>query len=330
MAGDNADASVALDLDPATAAVDSETVLRGGSEIWAAAVLDQVVNLDTYSIGLWYDTAALSYVGALENDPGLFGDRVNMLAAHGGQTIGFAVRADRGDDTLEIVNTLVSNNPDEAPEGFGLAALLRFAPRSDSATASIRVAWAELGDVNQIYDQAGGLGSATAILAPQCTLIVAAQGPGTVTPAGALLVACDSAVDLSANALAEGVFVEWVLDGDGSIANGAAAATTVTLSRGSATVTAIFDYATTTVARSVSGAARLTITAGDERIRVPVDARAGDTADWMLVDGRGVVVARRRIDTGRNFRWRIAALAPGAYYVRAAGAPAVRLWTVTR
>ena len=103
--------------------IDSTVTAGMDDEIIIAVVAQNVTNLDTYQVEINYDYALIAFVEAYEDNP--MGGITNFLKSNGGTTIGFqAVETTPG--TVNIANALVGSDPDEAPDGSGIIALIKF------------------------------------------------------------------------------------------------------------------------------------------------------------------------------------------------------------
>ena len=131
-AGPNSSAGCALDLnyetrnyDAGITSKDIETAIEGkvGDEIWVGVIAQNVSNLDTYQAEVLFEADRLSYVEGYEDNT--FAGIKNLLKINGGTTIGFqAVENTPG--KVNIANALTGSNKDQAPEGSGIIALLKF------------------------------------------------------------------------------------------------------------------------------------------------------------------------------------------------------------
>jgi len=131
-AGPNASAGCALDLDYTTRDYDpgitskdieSEVDAAANEEIWVAVVAQNVTNLDTYQVEVNFDPLRMSFLEGYEDNA--FAGVENLLKMNGGTTIGFqAVETTAG--TGNVSNALTGMSTDEAPEGSGIIALLKF------------------------------------------------------------------------------------------------------------------------------------------------------------------------------------------------------------
>ena len=132
--GPNADAGCVLDLNYTTAEIESFRIVEQEDTFWLAVLAQDVYNLDTYQVEIRFDPARLSFLqGAAENPMGGFD---NLLKTEGGQTLGFqAVLSSAG--VVNVANSLVGSDEDQAPEGDGLLALLKFKVLDASANTDL-------------------------------------------------------------------------------------------------------------------------------------------------------------------------------------------------
>jgi len=79
-------------------------------------------NLDTYEFNINYNSSQLQFMGGAEDNPVTY--EANFLKTNGGSTTGFTCTASGG--MVNCANTLVGNNPAQAPEGEGLLASIVF------------------------------------------------------------------------------------------------------------------------------------------------------------------------------------------------------------
>ncbi len=122
-AGPKAAPGCILDMNFATKTIESE-IAAGTSDIVSVAVVTQnVSNLDTYQAEVKYDQNILKFIGAYEEVPTM-GIR-NLLKKNGGTTIGFQA-VEKKPGLVNIANALTGTNTDEAPEGSGIIAVMRF------------------------------------------------------------------------------------------------------------------------------------------------------------------------------------------------------------
>jgi uncharacterized repeat protein (TIGR01451 family) len=92
-------------------------------EAWIAVVAQGVTNLDTYQVEVSFDTEKVEFIEGVEDNPSEGIE--NLLKKNGGETTGFqAVENISG--TVHIENALAQQDCDDAPEGTGIIALLKF------------------------------------------------------------------------------------------------------------------------------------------------------------------------------------------------------------
>ncbi len=109
--------------------IDSELTACEDDEVWVAVVAQAVTDLDTYQVEVGFDTGRLEFLQGIEDDPSGatcgVGGTENLLKKNGGTSVGFqAVEQTAG--TINISNTLTGSDCNEAPEGTGIIALLKF------------------------------------------------------------------------------------------------------------------------------------------------------------------------------------------------------------
>jgi hypothetical protein len=135
-AGPNAGARLCIDLDISTPQIDSVKPAATGS-LMAGIVCKGVVNLDSYSFDIAFDTAVLSFSTAVEDNP-LAGLK-NILKKNNGQTLNVNIGLKNGcADTINFNNTLIGSDSAIAPEGDGLLGIVLFEVRK-SAPCSVSV-----------------------------------------------------------------------------------------------------------------------------------------------------------------------------------------------
>ncbi len=133
-AGSNASAGCALDMDYTTRDydpedlskdIDSTLTAEANQEITIAIVAQNVSNLDTYRVEVNFDPNHMKFIEGYEEDA--FNGITNLLKTNGGRTIWIAPR-EKEDAPGKIVmaNSLVGSDEDQAPEGTGIIALLKF------------------------------------------------------------------------------------------------------------------------------------------------------------------------------------------------------------
>jgi uncharacterized repeat protein (TIGR01451 family) len=125
-------AALSLDMDPSTRNYDDtisskdieQTIfVPENNEAWIAVVAQGVTDLDTYQVEVSFDTERVAFIEGVEDNP--FEGIENLLKKNGGDTVGFqAVETIAG--TVNIANALTYTDCDQAPEGTGILALLKF------------------------------------------------------------------------------------------------------------------------------------------------------------------------------------------------------------
>ncbi len=182
LAGPNAGAVLAVDLAPATIAVDSTGTAAVDSAVWIVVRIDSAQGLAGYGFNLGYDTARLVFVQARPDS--IPAGWVNFLTGPGGATAGFVGQIARHDSTqISIANTLTQADSAQAPNGGGLLALIEFQPKAAGA-AHFTLSAIQLLDWRQQLDSlAGGSGatlnvqpSPVALWRPR-SVFVSARGP---------------------------------------------------------------------------------------------------------------------------------------------------------
>ena len=103
--------------------IETEISTQKGQKRWIAVVAQNVSNLDAYQFDLLYDKKQLEYIGCVEEDQMTF-DIQNILKKNGGETIGFTTAVEPG--KINIGNTMIGKNEQEAPEGSGILAIIGF------------------------------------------------------------------------------------------------------------------------------------------------------------------------------------------------------------
>ena len=127
----SSDAGIALDMNIDTTSYDdslSGTDIENrafaslNDQITIAVVGQNVSNLDTYQVKILFDPARMAYIKAVEDDSSK--NIVNLLKKNGGETLFQPALESTG--TVNISNSLINQNCDQAPEGSGVLALLTF------------------------------------------------------------------------------------------------------------------------------------------------------------------------------------------------------------
>jgi len=125
-AGQNAGAGIRIDLDWNANGNQNKTYIDPPPAIASYIYIDIYVvnasNLDTYELNLLFDQTKLQYNSAIED--AWQNDDQNVLKKNGGTTVGWTVNTSVP-GTINIANTLVGNDPAQAPEGEGLLASVK-------------------------------------------------------------------------------------------------------------------------------------------------------------------------------------------------------------
>ncbi len=114
--------------------IESEISVCQEDEIWIAVVALNVTDLDTYQVEVSFDTDKLEFLEGAEENP--MGGINNLLKKNGGTTTGFLAVEDVP-GTVNISDTLTGADCDEAPEGSGVLALLKFKVLSAGTDAEL-------------------------------------------------------------------------------------------------------------------------------------------------------------------------------------------------
>jgi len=131
---------IALDMDISTtnyeaaSEIESQISACKEDEIWIAVVGLNVTDLDTYQVEVSFDTDKLEFLEGAEENP--MGGINNLLKKNGGTTTGFLAVEDVP-GTVNISDTLTGADCDEAPEGSGALALLKFKVLSAGTDAEL-------------------------------------------------------------------------------------------------------------------------------------------------------------------------------------------------
>jgi hypothetical protein len=116
--------------------IESQITADPSDKIWIAVVAQNMTDFDTYEIEIHYDANSLSFEGGYEDSPMMGID--NLLKLNSGKTIGFqAVESKQG--VINIANSLIGTDINEAPEGSGVIAILQFSLLSDVVNSRIRI-----------------------------------------------------------------------------------------------------------------------------------------------------------------------------------------------
>lgn len=120
--GPNAGATVYVDADPSTAAIEYSAV-GTGSVVRVAVRIKDAQYLDGYSFDLAYDTSRLVFVKAEASLSGT----ANFLETRGGAAVAFVGRLSREDTAkVSVGNALAGSDSTRSPGGDGLLAVLEF------------------------------------------------------------------------------------------------------------------------------------------------------------------------------------------------------------
>lgn len=120
--GPNAGATVYVDADPTTAAIEYSTV-GTGTVVRVAVRIKDARYLDGYSFDLAYDTSRLAFVKAEASLSGT----ANFLETRGGAAVAFVGRLSREDTArVSVGNALAGSDSARSPSGDGLLAVLEF------------------------------------------------------------------------------------------------------------------------------------------------------------------------------------------------------------
>jgi len=139
--GITANKGVALDMDVSTGNyeviypsnnVESELSACQDDEIWIAVAATGVKDLDTYQVEVSFDTGKLQFLEGVEDNP-ISGIK-NLLKKNGGITAGF-LPMEKTPGTVNISNTLTGTDCNQAPEGSGVLAFLKFKVLNGNADA---------------------------------------------------------------------------------------------------------------------------------------------------------------------------------------------------
>jgi len=148
-AGPNKDASLALDYNGATEALDNQLEIpRAGETFWIAVVIQDARDLDSYSLRLSYNAEAMQFVSAYPAYP--LGEGRSFLESAGGSCAGQIVKSGQG--VVEIASSIKGDLRKHAPDGDGVLACLRFKALS-GAPPSIVLKNARLIDPSMAIDE---------------------------------------------------------------------------------------------------------------------------------------------------------------------------------
>jgi len=142
-AGSNSSSGCALDLDIATRSytsdvssvdIDTDILASIGDIIYVSIVGQGVSNLDTYQVEVKFDSTKLQFLEGYEDDP-IEGIQ-NFLKSNGGITIGFQ-SVEKVSGVVNVSNTLSGRDTNQAPEGSGILAILKFEVLEDGPSKLI-------------------------------------------------------------------------------------------------------------------------------------------------------------------------------------------------
>ena len=124
--GPNSNAKILVDLNASTQPADS--ILDNPSGTFTASILVQdAVNIDSYSFDISFDTSALNFIAAAEDFP--TAGMENILKINGGQILSVNLGLKLGcADTIEINTTLIGSDSLQAPDGNGILCI--FLPKT--------------------------------------------------------------------------------------------------------------------------------------------------------------------------------------------------------
>ena len=125
-AGQNAGAGIRIDLNSSASGNQNQTSISPpavGSHVRVDIYVVNASNLDTYEFNLNYNSNDLQFTQATEDQPTTYEN--NFLKKDGGSTVGWTVDTSTP-GVVNIANTLIGNNPAQAPEGEGLLASIVF------------------------------------------------------------------------------------------------------------------------------------------------------------------------------------------------------------
>ena len=126
------DNGVVLDMDISTtdyestnpdSEIESQVSACQDDDIWIAVAALGVTDLDTYQVEVSFDTDKLEFLEGAEEYP--MGGISNLLKKNGGTTTGF-LAVENTPGTVNISDTLTGADCNQAPEGSGALALLKF------------------------------------------------------------------------------------------------------------------------------------------------------------------------------------------------------------
>ena len=111
--------------------IESSIISYADDTIMVGIIAQNVLNLDTFQVEVNYDPSVLSFIAAAEDLT--YKGIKTILKKNGGSTIGFQA-TEKKSGTINISNTLIGDDPQIAPEGTGLLAIIKFKVLSDKTT----------------------------------------------------------------------------------------------------------------------------------------------------------------------------------------------------
>ncbi len=145
--GPNKDVRIIIDHDALTKKIES-VCSSSGIDVLVAVKVSGATNLAGFCITATYDTTQLKFVSAMMVKEGASGP--SFLESEGGKAGPFMVIPKEG--KVEVVAGIKTKGGDEAPDGEGILAYLKF-ERCGSQECAITVIKAELSDSNLIIDK---------------------------------------------------------------------------------------------------------------------------------------------------------------------------------
>ncbi len=117
--------------DPTDSSKDVESVIaaQANEDVWIAIVAQNVSNLAAYQVAVNFDPEHIKFIEGTEGNPSH--GVTNLLKKNRGETIGLQI-VQRIPGRLDIFNSLIGKNNDEAVEGSGIIALLKFSVLDDN------------------------------------------------------------------------------------------------------------------------------------------------------------------------------------------------------
>ncbi len=169
-AGPNQNASLSVDVNYQTAAVESLGTAAPGAPFWIAVRVAGAEYLDTYGFKLGFDSSRVGFLQAVPELPS--GSIGNFLASRGGTSVGFLGRISNVDSTqVTVANGLVGRDSSRTPRGSGVLVLMQFlAKGTASGKAVFSLSNVQLLDWQQSLDTAIVVHAGAVILEPSTAL----------------------------------------------------------------------------------------------------------------------------------------------------------------